>query len=70
MATLRDLRLRLFLTQTQLAALVGVPYQTVQRWESGRSTPRPGGMRELARALDVTGEELLAAIRETKAAGA
>jgi transcriptional regulator with XRE-family HTH domain len=55
---LRAWRLRRFLTQKQLAEKVGVPYQTVQRWESGRSFPRPGYLRRLCEALEVELDEL------------
>lgn len=47
------------MTQRQLAEAVGVPYQTVQRWESGRSHPRPDHLQRLAAALEVTGDKLL-----------
>ena len=60
MTDLRTLRLRRYMTQRELADAVGVPYQTVQRWESGQSRPRPGNLRRLAEALAVTPEELLA----------
>src|SRR2546425_10255873 len=50
------------LTQKQLAALVGVPYQTVQRWERGASRPRPGNLKRLTEALGVGADELLGAL--------
>jgi transcriptional regulator with XRE-family HTH domain len=56
---LRAWRMRRFLTQKELAARVGVPYQTVQRWESGQRFPRPGHLRRLCEALEVTPDELL-----------
>ena len=59
MRQLRAWRLRQFLTQKQLAERVGVPYQTIQRWESGQSFPRPGHLQRLCAALDVTVDELL-----------
>ena len=61
MKQLRAWRLRRFLTQKELAAKVGVPYQTVQRWESGQSLPRPALLKRLCEALDVTPDELLTA---------
>ena len=59
MQELRAWRTRRFLTQKELAEKVGVPYQTVQRWESGESFPRPKHLRQLCAALDVTPDELL-----------
>jgi transcriptional regulator with XRE-family HTH domain len=56
---LRAWRLRRFLTQQQLADKLGVPYQSVQRWESGQSFPRPGSLRRLCEALEVTPDDLL-----------
>ena len=38
---LRDWRMRRWLTQAQLAELLGVKGQTVYRWESGESTVPP-----------------------------
>jgi transcriptional regulator with XRE-family HTH domain len=56
---LRTWRTRRFLTQKGLAEKVGVPYQTIQRWESGQSFPRPGHLQRLCAALEVTPDELL-----------
>ena len=67
MPTLKDLRLRKFLTQKQLAYATGIPYQTVQRWEVGTSRPRPSNMHKLSEAFGVDGEELLAAIQSSAA---
>jgi transcriptional regulator with XRE-family HTH domain len=61
MRQLRTWRLRRFLTQKQLAEKVGVPYQTIQRWEQKHSWPRPNYLGRLCRALDVTLDELLTA---------
>jgi putative transcriptional regulator len=36
----RDLRLRARLTQTQFAARLGVPVETIRNWEQGKRTPR------------------------------
>jgi transcriptional regulator with XRE-family HTH domain len=66
MPSLRDLRLRKFLTQTRLAERLGVPYQMVQRWEVGKAHPRPANMEKLAEVLEVSGEELLAAVKEAR----
>lgn len=62
MNTLRELRRRKLLTQRELAEAAGTTYQSVQRWESGESAPRPAAMRKLCAVLDVTAEELLAAL--------
>ena len=59
MKQLRAWRLRRFLTQKELAERVGVPYQTVQRWESGQMFPRPGSLRRLCEALEVGPDQLL-----------
>ena len=59
---MRHLRLRKFLTQTQLAEEIGVRYQTIGSWEAGTSRPRPNAMRKLCEALEVTPDELLAAL--------
>ncbi len=56
---LRAWRMRRFLTQKQLAENVGVPYQTVQRWETGQSRPRPASLKRLCEALDASVDELL-----------
>jgi transcriptional regulator with XRE-family HTH domain len=56
---LRTWRTRRFLTQKVLAEKVGVPYQTIQRWESGQSFPRPRHLQSLCAALEVTADELL-----------
>lgn len=66
---LRHLRLRKFLTQTQLAEEIGVRYQTIGSWEAGTSRPRPNAMRKLCEALEVTADELLAALDTQEAEG-
>ena len=38
---IKELRLKLGLTQEQFAAKVGVTFSTVNRWENGRGTPSP-----------------------------
>ncbi len=37
---LKELRDKLFMTQTELAQMLGVSYTTVCRWETGVSKPR------------------------------
>jgi len=44
---IRELRAKLGLTQEQFAAKVGVTFSTVNRWESGRSTPSPLARRRI-----------------------
>jgi len=44
---IRELRSKLGLTQEQFAAKVGVTFSTINRWESGRSTPSPLAMRRI-----------------------
>ena len=36
----RDLRRRAQLTQTEFAAKLGVPVETIRNWEQGKRTPR------------------------------
>jgi transcriptional regulator with XRE-family HTH domain len=62
---LRALRLRRLLTQTELAQRLGVRYQTVGAWENGEARPRVSAMRKLCEVLEVTPEELLAALEES-----
>ena len=45
---IKALRLRLGLTQTELAAEIGVHRVTVARWETGRKNPLPIVQRALA----------------------
>lgn len=44
---IRELCSKLDLTQEQFAAKVGVTFSTVNRWESGKSTPSPLAMRRI-----------------------
>lgn len=67
--TLREWRRRKLLTQKELAQAAGTTYQTIQRWESGESTPRPAALRRLCAVLGVSAEELLAALEATAAEG-
>ena len=69
MATLHQLRQRRMLQQKELAAAVGVTYQSVQAWESGQTRPRPGAQRRLVEALGVAPDELFAALEETAQLG-
>lgn len=38
-SVLKDIREKLLLTQTELANLLGVSFQTVNRWENGHHIP-------------------------------
>lgn len=59
MDDLKALRRRKFLTQKELAGLVGVSYQTVQTWEAGSAQPRLRHIPKLAEALGIDPEQLL-----------
>jgi transcriptional regulator with XRE-family HTH domain len=56
---LKNLRRRKFLTQKELAAKVGVSYQTVQTWEAGTAQPRLRHIPKLADALGLEPGQLL-----------
>ena len=47
------------LTQAELAAALGIGQQTVSKWETGVTTPRPRALRRLAEQLDVPMTRLL-----------
>jgi DNA-binding transcriptional regulator YiaG len=49
---IRRLRLKLGLTQEQLAVRVGVSFSTVNRWEKGRSRPSPLALKRLKAIID------------------
>jgi transcriptional regulator with XRE-family HTH domain len=68
MVDLQALRRRRFMTQKELAAKVGVSYQTVQTWESGKAQPRLRHIPRLAEVLGVPPEELLEAFEGKEAA--
>ena len=51
---IKSLRKALALSQRDVAEMVGVAYQTIQRWEKGTSTPRGPHFVQLARALRTT----------------
>lgn len=58
---LRAIRTRRLLTQKELAAKVGVRWQTISEIESGRQSPRFSTIRALAEALGVEPVELTGA---------
>lgn len=49
---IRNLRLKLGLTQEQFAAKVGVTFSTVNRWENGKGKPSPLAMRQIKDFID------------------
>ena len=58
----RETRQRLGLTQTQLAQELGVSYQSVNRWENGRTTPLPMALKlikGILQGMGDTGSDLL-----------
>lgn len=61
------LRRKKGLTQEELAGLVNVTARTIQRIESGDSTPRAFTLKAIATALDVSFEELYAGIDQKPA---
>ena len=65
MPTLRQLREDAVLTQAELAEQVGVSVAAISHWETGGKRPRASNIRKLAKALDISPQSVLAAIRET-----
>lgn len=61
---LRHWRGEQFLTQKELAAQLGVMWQTVSRWESGKGFPYPSTRRRMIDVLKVTPDELRTALGE------
>jgi DNA-binding transcriptional regulator YiaG len=66
MASLRDLRERVMLSQTELALACGVDRQTVWLWESRRVRPSPEHQRKLVEVLRCAPDDVLAAIKPSK----
>lgn len=56
---IKERRTELGLTQLKLALEVGVTPAIVYNWESGRATASTQNLRRLAKALDVSMEDLL-----------
>lgn len=67
MPTLRELREEATLTQSELATQVGVSKMTVYSWERGETSPRPAHIRELAKALVKSPQEIKEALKATQA---
>ncbi len=68
MPTLKELRERAMLSQSELAKLCAVTPNTIYYWESGRTQPRLMQQRKLVEALKCTPDELWAALKETQEA--
>jgi len=51
----RETRQRLGLTQEQFALKLGVSYQSVNRWENGRTKPQPLAMQQIKQQLRLMG---------------
>ncbi|MYZ41396.1 helix-turn-helix domain-containing protein [Schauerella aestuarii] len=56
---IKQLRESLQLSMEQLAALVGVSWQTVQQWENGKTAPKRLRLEAVANALQTTSDHLL-----------
>ena len=56
---LKTLRKKAGLTQEQLANILDVSYMTIRRWEWGKGTPRLEEIKALAKALNVSENDLL-----------
>lgn len=67
MGRLRELRRQRLLTLRELSKEVGVSFQTVQSWESGKSQPRLRHIGRLAEVLNVSTDELLQEFESSEA---
>ena len=56
---IKEKRIQQVLTQEQLSEMLGISKNTVSRWERGISTPDISVLKDLAKALNITVEELL-----------
>lgn len=65
--TLKELRERKRMTQTELAEAIGVAQPTVSNWEVGSHAPRMWAREELEKVLDVSQATLERAIAEGRA---
>ena len=63
---LREWRRQRFLTQKELAAHLGVTWQTVSRWEAGQGIPYPRTQRRLVEVLQVEPTEFLDALKDAE----
>lgn len=55
---IREYRERKFLTQEQLAKLLGVSYVTISRWETGMFEPNMDTKRKLAQMFEESGMKI------------
>jgi DNA-binding transcriptional regulator YiaG len=58
----RETRQRLKLSQAEFAARLGVSFQSINRWENGRTKPLPIALKQIESLLNQmgeTGEDLL-----------
>ena len=62
---IRSLRIAAKLTQEQLAAILGVSYQAVGKWERGEAYPSASQLPALAEALHCTIDELYAGDKDS-----
>jgi putative transcriptional regulator len=62
--TARDLRRRARLTQTEFAARLGVPVETIRNWEQGKRMPR-GPARALLAVIAHAPETVFAALSQS-----
>ncbi|MEA2823514.1 MAG: putative transcriptional regulator [Bradyrhizobium sp.] len=66
--TARDLRRRARLTQTEFAARLGVPVETIRNWEQGKRVPR-GPARALLAVIAHAPETVFAALASCASQG-
>jgi putative transcriptional regulator len=67
-STARDLRRRARLTQTEFAARLGVPVETIRNWEQGKRMPR-GPARALLAVIAHAPETVFAALANRASQG-
>jgi transcriptional regulator with XRE-family HTH domain len=66
--TIKDLRQASGLTQLELANRLGVTPSAVYNWERGRNEPSATNLRDLARALGVSMDEIDLEVWDAKSA--
>ncbi len=59
---LKDWRRTHFMSQKDLAGKLGITWGTVQRWEAGKGLPFPAKQRALIEVLEISPEEMRAAL--------
>ena len=55
---IKALRIKMLITQTELAAMLGVAFVSVNRWENGAYEPTMKAKRKLAQLFDKYGIEV------------